>query len=213
VSAIAGYAPNEAAARPLDDAGWKAGGRRRFHHSSTALALHPRLTFAEWRTLGAQLTSVHTSSAWWIGDWVVFGHARYKQRYRAALKQTNLDYQTLRNYAWVAANVPRERRVVSLSFQHHAEVAAMSPEDQQMWLMRAKLHNWSRNRLRRQIRIDRDARAEGDGPRAASLTIFVPLERRQRWLAAAGAANQPLQEWVAEALDGAANAILVLSAD
>ncbi len=53
----------------------------------------------------------------------MFGERRFGTRYRSAIEATDLDYQTLRNYAWVARNVDAGRRREELSFQHHAEVA------------------------------------------------------------------------------------------
>ena len=41
-----------------------------------------------------------------------------------------LDYQTLRNYAWVARRFAMSRRRDTLSFGHHAEVPAL-PEPEQ----------------------------------------------------------------------------------
>ena len=74
------------------------------------------------------------SCAWWIGDWLLFGQQAYGQRYKAAAEETGFDYQTLRNYAWVASRFELSRRRDSLSFQHHAEVCALSNEQQEAWL-------------------------------------------------------------------------------
>jgi len=48
----------------------------------------------------AQLAAV--SSAWCLGDGLIAGQAAYGSRNRDAIGRTGLDYQTLRNYAWVA---------------------------------------------------------------------------------------------------------------
>jgi hypothetical protein len=55
--------------------------------------------------------------------WLIHGENAYSGRYRDAIEQTSLDYQTLRNYAWVARSLPLSRRRDTLSFAHHAEVA------------------------------------------------------------------------------------------
>lgn len=36
----------------------------------------------------------------------MYGQAAYTGRYRDAIEQASLDYQTLRNYAWVARRFP-----------------------------------------------------------------------------------------------------------
>ena len=49
-----------------------------------------------------------------------------------------LDYQTLRNYAWVARRFPAGRRRAGVSFAHHAEVARLPEPEQDYWLRRAE---------------------------------------------------------------------------
>lgn len=91
-------------------------------------------------------------SVWWLGDWPVYGEYAYSDRYKQALADTSLGYQTLRNYAWVARKIPLSRRRDALSFGHHAEVAALPDHEQDVWLTRAERSNWSRNLLRRGLR-------------------------------------------------------------
>lgn len=131
-----------------------------------------QLPYEKWLGIGRQLAAVSTSSAWCLGDWLVHGEDVYSGRYRDAIEQTSLDYQTLRNYAWVARRFPVSRRRDTLSFAHHAEVARLSEPEQEFWLRKAEEHSWSRNRLRREVRgsiaeraisVDSDpARAELD---------------------------------------------------
>jgi hypothetical protein len=82
-----------------------------------------------WR-IGTQLSAAVSSSAWCLGDWLVYGQAAFSGRYRDALEQTSLDYQTLRSYAWVARRFPVSRRRDNLSFGHHAETAALPRPEQ-----------------------------------------------------------------------------------
>src|SRR5947209_690732 len=110
-----------------------------------------QLSFEGWLTVGRQLASVVTSSAWCLGDWIVYGESAYSGRYRDAVEQTSLDYQTLRNYAWVARRFAYDRRRAALSFGHHAEVAGLTDPEQDYWLRKAEDQGWSRNRLRREV--------------------------------------------------------------
>ena len=93
--------------------GWRA--------TRTALHLGPSLSFGDWQQLGRRVGAVADSSAWWIGDWLLFGERSYGRRYRGAIEATGLDYQTLRNYAWVASRFSVSRRRDDLTFGHHAE--------------------------------------------------------------------------------------------
>jgi hypothetical protein len=83
-----------------------------------SLHLSETMSYAEWASAGRQLARLSHGVAWALGDWLIYGQARYGSRYRDALAATQLDYQTLRNYAWVSRSVPLSRRRDTLSFQH-----------------------------------------------------------------------------------------------
>jgi hypothetical protein len=135
---------------------------------------HPSLH--SWMALGEQLFAVADSSTWWIADWLVFGESAFLDRYEEAIRKTQLNYQTLRNYAWVARRFDISRRREELTFGHHAEVAALDKPEQDYWLRKAEEYGWSRNRLRSEVRgswrerQDRASWASADtmdnGPRA-----------------------------------------------
>ncbi|MER8225590.1 LmbU family transcriptional regulator [Streptomyces sp. NPDC094143] len=106
-----------------------------------------------WERIGSGLRELTNSSAWWLGDWLIYGETTYgARRYREAVERTGLDYQTLRNYAWVARRFEHHRRRDSLSFAHHAEVTSLPPHEQDHWLHEADRLKWSRNELRRALR-------------------------------------------------------------
>ncbi|MFJ1708959.1 LmbU family transcriptional regulator [Kitasatospora sp. NPDC088346] len=118
----------------------------------TSLHLPPSLPLAAWMRVGSQLHTIASSSAWWAGDWLIYGARSYPDRYRQAVERTSLDYQTLRNYAWVARKFEVSRRRDELSFQHHQEVAALPVDEQDQWLDRAAESGWSKTELRRRVR-------------------------------------------------------------
>jgi hypothetical protein len=119
-----------------------------------------RLPFEAWLGVGAQLSAVATSSAWCLGDWLIYGRAAYGSRYREAIERTGLDYQTLRNYAWVAGQFELSRRRDTLSFGHHAELAALPGPEQDFWLRKAQEFGWSTMRLRQEVRASLAERAQ-----------------------------------------------------
>jgi hypothetical protein len=118
---------------------------------STRCELPQGLPLDAWCRIGVQLSALVEASSWWIGDWLVYGERNYPLRYRRAMDETSLDYQTLRNYAWIARKFEPRRRRIGLSFQHHVEVAALPTNEQDHWLDFAERFGWSRNELRRQI--------------------------------------------------------------
>jgi hypothetical protein len=166
------------------------------------------MSFDSWRQLGSRIAIVADSSAWWLGDWLLYGEQAYGDRYEQAIADTSLGYQTLRNYAWVARKFPMSRRRDTLSFGHHAEVAALSDDEQDMWLTRAERLTWSRNQLRRGLRAAklvnlRESRNERSIDTTA-LKIDVPAERRDRWKSAAKQKNRSVADWIIATLDRAA---------
>jgi hypothetical protein len=176
--------------------------------TSRGLQVPPDIDFNAWAALGSRIAGLASACAWCLGDWLVFGERAYGERYRTALEATALDYQTLRNYAWVARRIPMARRRESLSLQHHAEVAALPDAEQDLWLLRAERLRWSRNELRRRLKAARTLSAGGDERGAVLLRVEVTSDRERRWRRAAEAHDENLADWVRRAVDAAADAVL-----
>lgn len=183
------------------------GGSSAVETTAVGLKLKTEPDLDSWRTIGRRLCVVHKASAWWVGDWLVYGETRFGARYRDAMSITGLDYQTLRNYAWVASSIPLSRRRDELSFQHHAEVASLEASEQDMWLSFALQLRWSRNELRRRIAAERSKTA--DLAADSEITLRVSPERHARWLEAAQAADETLLAWIVRSLDAAAGGVAV----
>ena len=164
----------------------------------TAWSPWAQLTVADWIRQGSWLGALARGSGWWIGDWVRYGTARYGDRYGPAAKVTGYDIQSLRNMAYVAGRFDVPRRRDALSFSHHAELAGLPLEEQDLWLDRAEAGTLSVRSLRSELRQTRsrvasrtalaEARRERDGaanttrrshsPAAASLTLRVSPKAR-----------------------------------
>lgn len=178
----------------------------------TGLELPGHLSFNAWQDVGQSLVAIMDSSVWWLADWLVFGQEHYPGRYDDAIRRTSLDYQTLRNYAWVARRLSLPRRRDTLSFAHHAEVAALPAPEQDYWLQQAERYQWSRNILRRELRAslkDREQQAQGaqDALKAAgppeptrTLSLRVSSEQLSICLRAASADHADLEEWATTVL-------------
>lgn len=170
----------------------------------TQLRLPSDLSIDNWRRIGERITAISDASGWWLGDWLIYGQERYPDRYRRAMAETSLDYQTLRNYVWVARRFEPARRRAKLSIQHHIEVAALPKPEQDHWLQLAETFNWSRNELRRQLRnsVDSDGQHEEE-PHARPKLNFEP-ERIKSWNNAAVQTGRTLLDWMTVILDEAA---------
>ena len=187
-----------------------------------------QLPFEAWLGVGAQLSAVATSSAWCLGDWLIYGRAAYGSRYREAIGRTGLDYQTLRNYAWVAGRFELSRRRDTLSFGHHAELAALPGAEQDFWLRKAEEFGWSTMRLRHEVRSSLAERArepaglEPPGPSTSpegqreaghvTLRIKLPPGQLESCDRAARLQGMTLQAWAISALEQAAQASALCSA-
>jgi hypothetical protein len=166
------------------------------------LQLENDMPFENWLGIARRLSRITHASPWWLGDWLIYGRHAYGERYKAALDVTDLDYQTLRNYAWVARSFPVSRRRDKLSFHHHAEVAALPEPEQDLWLQRADAAQWSKSELRRRISAERrGARSE---PSPVTVRFEIQPDRAVRWQAAAAEAGLELADWIAGAADSAA---------
>jgi hypothetical protein len=175
--------------------------------SHSGLQLRPGLAFEAWKTTGLRLCELSSASAWWLGDWLLYGERNYGKRYAEMLTLTPLSYQTLRNYAWVARRFPLSRRRDSLSFQHHAEVTGLPEADRDLWLQRAERMRWSRNELRRRLSAARQAERAGCG-HGEVMRIELTGDRHEQWQRAAAATDQPLVDWLFEVVDAAAASVV-----
>ncbi|KUL55317.1 hypothetical protein ADL22_01425 [Streptomyces sp. NRRL F-4489] len=175
----------------------------------TALCIPRGMSIDAWRSLGRQIQEISSSSAWWLGDWLLYGQAEFPNRYKHAIAQTSLDYQTLRNYAWVARRFAPHQRHEALSFQHHAEVAGLPEEERGQWLARAAEQRWSRNELRRQVRVRKEI--TGAAERAVQLKMKPDDGQRELWQAAAVRTGKDLLTWITTVLDDAANSAPAIS--
>ncbi|MEU2589149.1 LmbU family transcriptional regulator [Streptomyces avermitilis] len=168
------------------------------------LKIQAILSYDRWEKAGLHIFQIADSSAWCLGDWLVYGQERYADRYRTGVEAAGLDYQTLRNYAWVARHFELRRRREHLSFGHHAEVASLPPAEADTWLDRAEEHGWSRNRLRLQLRESRQGHREVPPARASLPRISAPFDRMERWREAASKGERDFEEWILVTLDRAA---------
>lgn len=173
----------------------------------TSLRLPQDLPLQVWLRIGDQIQVVANSCAWWAGDWLVYGQEVYPDRYRQAVATTSLDYQTLRNYAWVARKFQVSRRRDRLSFQHHQEVAALPEDQQELWLDRATEFGWSKTELRRQLRTVTNKQTESLGP-CAQIHLDLTKDQLERWRLAAEYQGSDLSRWLVCVIDQVASRVI-----
>ncbi len=172
--------------------------------TGVGLRIPADLTFEDWERAGHRLSGVVNSSLWCLGDWLVYGKKHYTDRYMRAVRAAGLQYQTLRNYAWVSRRFEWHRRRPLLTFQHHAEVASMPPDQQDAWLEQAEQKVWTTKQLRTHIRERRTEEAGGGREHALIPRIEVHNSRLERWRRAADQSGVDFDNWVTHTLDSAA---------
>ncbi|MGW7264873.1 LmbU family transcriptional regulator [Streptomyces sp. NPDC054842] len=177
--------------------------------TKVGLQMPAKMAYDEWERAGRQLADVLDSSSWWLGDWLVYGKDHYTDRYQRGIRAAGLSYQTLRNYAWVSRRFDLTRRRAALSFQHHAELASMPLEEQDVWLDRAEQRQWTTKQLRAAIRADRQGEPQQPATAAEpSRRLDVPGSRFQWWHRAAEQLGVDFEQWVLATLDTAAASAL-----
>jgi hypothetical protein len=180
--------------------------QERVQMTRVGLMLPAKLSYDDWAQAGEKLSGIVDSSAWCLGDWLVYGKKHYADRYQWAIRAAGLQYQTLRNYAWVARRFDLDRRRMRLSFQHHAEVASLSEEEQVRWLDAAEKNMWTTKLLRRHIQQGRIESTPGEA--AIIPRIQVVDSRLRRWRDAAEHEGSKFDNWVVNTLDQAAEQVL-----
>jgi len=126
-----------------------------FRLTPIGLVAHGRPTFEAWQRCGVFLRGVEGAVPFWLGDWINYGEITYAGKYDEALETIGLEYQTLRNYAYVARQIEMSRRRDNLTFSIHAEVAPLEREQQEHWLNRAAGEGLKRADLRDALRLER----------------------------------------------------------
>jgi hypothetical protein len=159
---------------------------------------NPDLTYEAWESIGRTIGFVGSAWQWWVGDWLNFGEELYgeehaqaieattQERYSMAERITGVEHGTMMNIRSICGKIARSRRVEGLPFWVHAEVAALEPEEQTEWLVRAHEEGWNRDALRQAIKdkkhppepgSDNDDAGDGNGD---GMTVGERIEQAAR---------------------------------
>jgi hypothetical protein len=116
------------------------------------------LIHGEWMLIGRHLGAISRCSQWWIGDWVLYGTAKWGEKYSDAARATGYDPRSLANMASVAHAFPPSRRRDNLTWSHHAAMAGLNAGEQDRWLDQAVSERLSVADLRTELRRKRLSR-------------------------------------------------------
>jgi hypothetical protein len=122
---------------------------------------------------GQSIGRLSRSSQWWVGDWLLYGGARWGEKYVHAAQITRYDVKSLRNMAWVASRITHDRRRSELSFSHHALVAMFDHDEQERWLAYAVTNRMACSDLR--LALKAACRTGDDAGQAAPSPHAAPI--------------------------------------
>jgi site-specific DNA-methyltransferase (adenine-specific) len=105
-------------------------------------------TREQWRACGRFLRLAEGNIHFWIGDWLIYGQAHFKEDYDEAIDLTGYSYHTLRKDKYIAERIPPERRRPTVDVAIHQEVAPLPPQVQEKLLQRAEDEQLSVQQLR-----------------------------------------------------------------
>ena len=171
-----------------------------FSISELGIEFREELPFEEWTALGQKLFRVGKSVGFLLGDWLNYGEPRYGEKYQGALRDSGFDYQTLRNFAYVARRVEVSCRQDKLGFEHHLIVAKLKPEEQKKWLATAMDEGMGKRRLRASINAGRVLSVEEVTPDPADKgqTFYLLfINRLCQWFAKR-TEHDPVAKWTPE---------------
>lgn len=147
--------------------------------AATPVAWIPKqeLDAREWAVVGRRIGAVGRCVQWLLGDWIVYGNAKFGERYARASKITGYDTQTLMNMVYVASRFSASRRREALSWSHHETLAALEPAEQEQWLDEAVRHRWSVSDLRTMLRMTRkERRGDADPEEGGEALVAGPAD-------------------------------------
>lgn len=115
---------------------------------AVSLRLPEGLSFTDWESVGRKLCAAEKSVMWWIGDWWVYGEAKYGERARLARQGIfGVTFEHLINVGTVSRKFETPRRNGALSWSHHSAVASLPPSEADTFLEEAADKKWSKRDL------------------------------------------------------------------
>lgn len=121
------------------------------HLTAVGIRFDQSPSFDVWSAAASFVERVGRANQWWFADLLLAANEN-DERYEQGIALLGLDYQTLRNYVWVARQYPLSCRKDTLSFTHHAVAAALEEPTRSELLDEAIAQGWSVSRLRKQVR-------------------------------------------------------------
>lgn len=122
------------------------------------LILAEDLTKEEWINIGSGLKLVEGSVQMWIGDWARFGQKKGfytdTKTYKEIADITGYKPKSIKEFKYVADNIPSSIRMDDISFGHLQQIAPLSSEKQIEFIEKIKEDGLTVKELKNEIRKD-----------------------------------------------------------
>jgi hypothetical protein len=130
--------------------------------TEVSLTLPKGLSYKQTERLLGVIGVIERASPWWGCDALLYAEAAFgEDKFSQIAEALGWAPDVLSTRLWIARQVSAAVRREGLTFSHHAEVAALDPEDQDYWLGRAEAgeslpngecRRWSKKKLRLELR-------------------------------------------------------------
>jgi len=124
-------------------------------YQERALVIEGTLSWERYEELCATLETMEEAVGFWIGDTIIEGERLFGERAYQPWKAKGYKAERLRQYAWVAQQIPPVTRV-TLSWTHHRAVAALPEPQQAEWLQRAQDEGLTTRQLHDCVAVHRE---------------------------------------------------------
>ena len=121
------------------------------------------ITLTEWAVVGARFGAMSRLSNFLLGDWLRFANNQWGDSYKQAARITGYDVNTLYKLVSVASKVEVFLRRKTLTWSHHALIAAFDRNEQRYWLGQAEELKWTVEDLRIELRSAQRANSIAQG--------------------------------------------------
>lgn len=108
-------------------------------------------TIDEWIEQGRSIAAMQRTIGFMIGDWANHGRQHHAEQFDMVLEQVGISPKAARKCAAIAAEFPPHLRAAGLSFDHHATVIALPPQDRAELLRRAEHEHLTPSDLREAV--------------------------------------------------------------
>lgn len=118
----------------------------------TSLTLPNNISGHEMEAVFVMIATARDAIQWVAGDAILHAETLFGEEAYQYIEALRISEASRGQYVRVATRIPPSRRIASLSWSHHREVAGLEPDEQDRMLRAAAANGWARNRLAEEVR-------------------------------------------------------------